>query len=689
MGRILIGAARCSLTDDPAIAVSSYMWHLLPLRMPKPPPTKVSSTADLPTLPISALSDDDGIGAVTVGTGPIRPTVGKMARTVPEEFAGYRRVRQLGVGGMGEVHLAHHQRLDRQVALKLLRPNVSDDSDFTNRFLRESKAMAAVSHPNVVAIHDAGEVDGFLFMAIEFVDGTDLGKLLKTRGLLDEATALKVMIGCCRGLEAIHAAGLVHRDIKPANIFLDRKGEPKIGDLGLARHVDGEDRMTMTGNAWGTPAYMPPEQLRGVADIDIRCDLYALGATLFTVLTGSEPFTGPTAFVVTTRILTEPSPDPRTLNRTVTPAVAAIIRTCLEKEREKRYATPTALRVDLERARDHLPLAFAQVVGSDVVTDTEKAAPLAGAQLAGGKPRRMPSAAAAPTAGPQINSTLVKFLAYGSAAGLLALVIWSLQGGTTAVARKAPTDPDPAATSDKTSQPWMQSEGRDQFGEWARIAVNEHLLRLRRLPAATFRMGSLPGEAGRQATETAHQVTLSRPFWICDTEVTRDVWVAIMGTGSPGREPVSGVSWHDVHDFLAALGERTSGFKVHLPTEAQWEYACRGGSVEAFAAGPHPDPGEAIALKAVRPVASGAPNRFGLFDFHGNVREWCLDNWDGHEALPDHADIDPNHRFGSMSVVRGGAWDLPEEAARSAKRDGADPQERVANVGFRFVIEEP
>ena len=660
--------------------------------MSKPTPPKMQSTADLPTMPLSALPDNDPVGAVTVGTGPFRSFATKAPRSVPEEFAGYLRVRPLGVGGMGEVHLAHHKRLNRNVALKLLRPNVSDDSDFSNRFLRESKAMAAVSHPNVVAIHDAGEVDGFLFMAIEFVDGTDLSKLLKTRGLLDEATALRVMIGCCRGLEAIHAAGLVHRDIKPANIFLDRKGEPKIGDLGLARHVDGEDRMTMTGNAWGTPAYMPPEQLRGVADIDIRCDIYALGAALFTVLTGTEPFTGPTAFVVTTRILTEPSPDPRTLNRTVSPAVAAIIRTCLEKERDKRYPNPTALRVDFERARDHLPLAFAQVVSSsafetetDSTTASKNAAPIIGAQ-----PRRTPvTTAAAPSVGPQINSTLVKFLAYGTTAGLLVLVIWSLHGGTSAEPPKPSATPGVAVTTEKPSRPWMHAEGRDPLGAWARLAVNDVSIRLRRLPAGTFRMGSLPGEAGREPTETPHQVTLSNSFWICDTEVTRDMWQAVMGNGSSGREPVSGVSWHDAHDFLIALGQRTPGLVAHLPTEAQWEYACRGGSLEAFAAGPHADPSEAIAIKAVRTVATGVPNRFGLFDLHGNVREWCLDNWDGHEPLPDHAESDPNNRFGSLSVVRGGAWDLPEEAARSANRNAIDPQERVADVGFRFVIDEP
>jgi len=668
--------------------------------MPKPKPT--SSTADLPTMPLSALPADDALGGVSVGpvtvnTGLLGSFAAKTPRVVPEEFAGYRRGRQPGVGGMGEVHLAHHKRLNRQVALKLLRPNVSDDKDFSERFLRESKAMAAVSHPNVVAIHDAGEVEGFLFMAIEFVDGTDLAKLLKTRGLLDEATAIKIMIGCCRGLEAIYAAGLVHRDIKPANIFLDRQGEPKIGDLGLARHVDGEDRMTMTGNAWGTPAYMPPEQLHGVADIDIRCDLYALGATMFTVLTGSEPFTGPTAFVVTTRILTEPSPDPRTLNRTVSPAIAAIIRTCLEKERDKRYPTPTALRVDLERARDRLPLAFAQVVGGNATDSAAAAGSAPGAAatpnspLLGAQPRRMPvTTAAAPSGVPQINGTLVKFLVYGTAAGLLALVVWSLQGQTSAAPKHAHAAALVASTDDAaTSQPraaWIQAEGRDQFGTWARVAVGSASFRLRLLPPGTFRMGSPTAEAGRKPGETAHQVTLSKGFWISDTEVTRDLWLAVMGSGQPGREPASNVSWHDAHDFLVALAQRVPDISPRLPSEAEWEYACRAGSPESFSAGPRPTAGEAIAVKALRPVASGPANWWGLFDMPGNAREWCLDNWDGHEALPHHADSDPLSRFGAMSVVRGGAWDLPESAARSASRDGIDPQERVANVGFRFVI---
>ena len=616
---------------------------------------------------------DLGELAVTVGTRTTakpKPTV----RMVPEVIAGYRRVRQLGAGGMGEVHLAHHERLNRDVALKLLRQNVADDPDFAQRFLRESKAMAAVSHPNVVAIHDAGEIDGFLFMAIEFVDGTDLNKLLRTRGTIDEATALRIMIGCCRGLEAIDAAGLVHRDIKPANIFLDRTGEPKIGDLGLARHVDGEDRMTMTGSAWGTPAYMPPEQLRGVADIDIRCDVYALGATLFTILTGSEPFTGPTSFVITSRILSEPAPDPRQLNRTVSAPLAAIVRTCLTKERSERYQDPRALRLDLERARDGQPLLVAQVIGGPP-TPATPAAPLTGAQ-----PRRAAGAAAAAVAPPSgwtaLDPLVLKVVIYGAMLGLLGLVVWSLQGQTTVAGKpgKIPSTVAPSGETppaQQTSRPWMRSESHDRFGPWASLALGSGELRFRRLPAQrSFVMGSPAGEADRQEGETQHPVTLSTAAWIGETEVTRRIWQEVTGQALPGDPnlPVAGISWYEARDFLAALNQRQPGLGARLPSEAEWEQACRGGSPLAFGLGPLPDVSDWLDRpgKGPRPVAQGRPNVWGLFDLHGNVREWCSDAYDRDKPLPERAEIDPENRFGNQNVLRGGSSELPARAARCA-----------------------
>ena len=649
-----------------------------------PPPRQ---TSDLPTVALDAAAASTDatqtLGTSGAALGPRVPV-----KVVPEVIAGYRRLRQLGVGGMGEVHLAHHDRLNRKVALKLLRANVADDGDFVGRFLRESKAMAAVSHPNVVAIHDAGEYEGFLFMALEFVDGTDLLKLLKTRGTLDEQTALGIMIGCCKGLEAIAAAGLVHRDIKLANIFLDRANQPKIGDLGLARKIDGADRMTMTGSAWGTPAYMPPEQLKGVSDIDIRADLYALGASLFTCLTGTEPFTGQTSFVITSKILNDPPPDARSLNRTVSPAVAAIIHACLAKERTQRYPDPTVLRADLERARDGLPLLFAQTIAAPVGVPS----PLPGAQPRP-TPGPRPAGMLGDSVGPRLDPALIKFLAYGTGVGLLGLVVWSLQGGTTVEKKSSLTVPEPGipvSTATQPSKPWMTAEGQDAYGRWATVTANGATFRLRLVPAGSFRMGSPVSEPGRSPTETPHQVTLTQAFWMCESEVSRSQWAQVVSATQVGDQlPQTGVSWIAADDFTKALNRAYPEMSARLPTEAEWEYACRAGSPEAYASGPTVDPGEwlAMANKGPRVVGGGPRNRFGLSDLHGNVSEWCRDDWDGATPLPSTEEFDPLNRQGSKAVVRGGSWLTPASAGRSAARAAGEPQDPLPDTGMRFVVE--
>ena len=145
--------------------------------------------------------------------------------------------------------------------------------------------------------------------------------------IFTEAKALQLIAQCAEGLQAIADAGLIHRDIKPGNIFMRADGTPVIGDLGLARQVDGDDRMTMTGMAMGTPAYMSPEHVRGQADVDIRTDIYALGAMLFKLVTGEEPYTGDTLYVITNKILNDPVPDPRRLNGALSAGICAMLCT--------------------------------------------------------------------------------------------------------------------------------------------------------------------------------------------------------------------------------------------------------------------------------------------------------------------------------------------------------------------------
>jgi len=288
-------------------------------------------------------------------------------------FAAYRIESQLGAGGMGVVYRATQVALARVVALKVMRPELGRKADFRERFLREARAAAAIHHPNVVTIHDAGDHDGTLYMAFEFVSGGDLAGLLRRRSPLPLHEAVRLVADCAEGLAALHRAGLVHRDIKPHNIFLDENARAKLGDLGLARREGGEDRMTMTGQGLGTPAYMAPEQAAGISDIDIRADLYALGGTLFTLLTGRPPFDGPTPWAVVDQVLHHPPPDPAMLNPAIGPELRTVVQRLMAKSRDDRFADPqallTALRALPAGTRAELP-AHATLSGGDTIAPT-------------------------------------------------------------------------------------------------------------------------------------------------------------------------------------------------------------------------------------------------------------------------------------------------------------------------------
>jgi hypothetical protein len=256
---------------------------------------------------------------------------------------GYDIVRTLGQGGMGIVYLATHLTLQRSVALKVLKAEVSQDPVFEERFLREARAAAGIQHAHVVTVYDAGRFGEHLYIAFEYVAGGDLGGLIADGQPLAELRALALITACAQGLTAIHRTGIVHRDIKPQNIVLTHDGAPKITDLGLARTLIDEDRITVTGQAMGTPAYMSPEQARGLEDIDARSDIYSLGVTWYVLLTGHRPFRGGTAYETVHQILAEPVPDPRRINPHISPATAALVLRCMAKERQERFSSAAAL----------------------------------------------------------------------------------------------------------------------------------------------------------------------------------------------------------------------------------------------------------------------------------------------------------------------------------------------------------
>ena len=269
-------------------------------------------------------------------------------RGVLPRIAGYELISKLGQGGMGAVYKARQVSLDRPVALKVLPPELARDRQYTARFRREARLAAKVVHPNAVQVFDVGEDTGRHFIAMEFIAGSDVTKLMQG-GPVEEGRALAIVIGVAKALAVAHAQGIVHRDIKPANIMLTSAGTPKLSDLGIAKQIGAVGAtLTQTGAAIGTPQYMSPEQCKGEKTIDVRSDTYSLGATLYHMVCGKAPFNAATAPAVMHKQVYDPLPDPLSVNPRLSKAAAGVICKMMSKDRDRRYRDDAELIADLE-----------------------------------------------------------------------------------------------------------------------------------------------------------------------------------------------------------------------------------------------------------------------------------------------------------------------------------------------------
>ena len=260
----------------------------------------------------------------------------------------YRLESKLGSGGMSTVYLARDETLERWVAAKVLHREISDQPDQIERFRREARAVAQVSHPNVVAVIDAGEDGGRPYIVFEYCDGETLKQRIDRQGglPLDEAAAYAIEVG--RGLAAAHARRLVHRDVKPQNVLIDSEGRAKVTDFGIARELE-QDGLTKTGRVLGTTDYVSPEQAMG-QQVDARSDIYSLGILLYEMLTGEVPFKADNLVGVAMKHVNEKIPDVQKRRRDVSSALAAVVERATEKKPDKRYSDMNAMLADLENA---------------------------------------------------------------------------------------------------------------------------------------------------------------------------------------------------------------------------------------------------------------------------------------------------------------------------------------------------
>jgi serine/threonine protein kinase/tetratricopeptide (TPR) repeat protein len=266
----------------------------------------------------------------------------------------YEILEELGKGGMGEVYRVKDEKLDEEMALKVLKPEISAYKGTIERFKNELKLARKIAHRNVCRMYDLNEEEEIPFITMEYVRGEDLKSSIRKRGKFKEENAVAIAKQVCEGLAEAHDLGVVHRDLKPQNIMIDEKGNAKVMDFGIARSLEAPG-MTATGMIIGTPDYLSPEQAEG-EEADQRSDIYALGVILYEMVTGGVPFKGDTAFSVALKHKTKLPSNPRKLNPEISEDLSRLILICMEKEKERRYQTVEALLNDLHNIEEGLPL---------------------------------------------------------------------------------------------------------------------------------------------------------------------------------------------------------------------------------------------------------------------------------------------------------------------------------------------
>ena len=244
---------------------------------------------------------------------------------------------QIGKGGMGVVYLAEHVRLEKKFAVKCLTPQLTSNPQFVERFDKEAKAQARLSHQNIVQISDFFENEGQFYLVMEYVDGDSLEDVIKRRHALPEKEALSLFKDILGGLNYAHSKGIIHRDIKPSNILLTKDGTAKIMDFGIAL-MTGVERNTRTGTAIGSPHYMSPEQIRNPKAMDHRSDVYSAGIVLYEMLTGQVPFEGNTDADVQLKHITDKPQDIRIVNKNISQALSDVVMKALEKNPDDRFS---------------------------------------------------------------------------------------------------------------------------------------------------------------------------------------------------------------------------------------------------------------------------------------------------------------------------------------------------------------
>jgi formylglycine-generating enzyme required for sulfatase activity/serine/threonine protein kinase len=651
----------------------------------------------------------------------------------------------LGRGAFGIVAKAFDEKLHRVVAIKLMNPELAATSPPRQRFLREARTAAAVTHENIVAIH-AVEEEPIPYLVMEYISGQTLQQRMDARGPLETQEILRIGQQVASGLAAAHAAKLIHRDIKPSNILLtDGPHErAKISDFGLARAVD-DASMTSSGMIAGTPMYMAPEQARGET-LDHRADLFSLGSVLYQTASGRPPFRAANTVAVLKRVCED---TPRPLDDVI-PGIPGWLETIifklLEKDRDARYQTAQEVADLLARCQGELqhqgrvtcvpgrPTAETQVLPTTkVVRNAPARRPLG--WLVGGI-----LALAAVVGFVLING--------GKKNSEVSTVQPPVENGTAATPKTPAETPAvgwhgwPGDSPKPAIAPFDAAQARKHQEVWAKYLqidveyTNSLGMKFVLIPPGEFVMGSTEDEIAAalqhiqlndkrrrdciQSEAPQHRVILTQPIYVGVNEVTQAEFKRVMGSNpsslatNNGREnhPVDTVSWNDAAEFCVRLSLQEKlkpsyswsgasitpleGAGYRLLSEAEWEFACRAGTKSKYWIGDQDQDlikagwfGENSGFRT-HPVGELRANPFGIYDVHGNVWEWVEDRWDSsfYGRFEKEPAVNPKCGFTKdpLHALRGGNYSGPAFFCRSSDRLAFEPSTRAAFIGFRVSL---
>jgi eukaryotic-like serine/threonine-protein kinase len=631
----------------------------------------------------------------------------------------YEIKKLLGRGGMGDVYLGVHRRIQKPVAIKVLNHQYRHNAEVVERFLQEARAASLVRHPNIVDITDYGDTpQGSVYFAMEFLEGDDLARLIRREGRLPWPRARNLLLQLLAALSAAHAQGIIHRDVKPENCLVVKQPDGtellKVLDFGIAKVIgaDGSNAMTRTGAVMGTVDYMSPEQGQGIA-LDARTDVYAVGVIMFEMLAGRVPFVGPSALSVLTQHATAPLPELRTIEPAadVPPGIEQIVRRATAKSPADRFASADELAQAIRN----------EVTGSFPVT-----------QLAGEAP-------AIPT------RSRLPLLVGGGVLGVGAIVaaVIAFGGGSDGAgdAAKPPAAAQAAADGDEGPPTPSKADAEPSAEAPAAAAApgapcpEDMVL----IEAGTYFMGTTAEHPALRSARPPHKVEIGA-FCLGVHEVTlaeyrecstigqcerahRDSWWP-QGSMDEGEWKKARASFsklcnealdgHDAHPVNCVTWTQADAYckwaGMRLPTEAEWEFAARGTDGRVYPWGDAPPSSEhtngcgpectkwreAEAMSpggtmyeqddgypGTAPVGSfpGGRTQRGNDDMVGNVFEWTSDTF---APYPGSEDPPPTGEAAEKRVIRGGAFNstMPQ-FADPALRFAQEPDAHSHGVGFR------